>query len=135
MEEKSIASGKMLHPTFARINIGENLPLMPNKKMLKKWRLFSLFSLTLGEAQTVLQRLESYRQHSNNNEVKWLNEAIVSLKSIISTLSKDTVLNALLQANSVNSLMIIAKELILVRKDHREKIENDVLYSSNLIIY
>jgi hypothetical protein len=126
MDDKSFASGNMLHATLPSSEFAERLPLLPSKKMLKKWRLVSLFSLTLDEAQDTLQRLELYRTQPDNTKVEWLDEAINSLNHMISSLETDSVLDALLKANSANSLMVIAKELIAVRKEQREKVESEL---------
>ncbi len=124
MDDRTFASGNMLHATLTSSDLVEKLPMMPNKKMLKKWRLIALFTLTVDEAEETLHRLELYRTQPDNSNIEWLNEAINSLKGMISSLESDSILDALLKANSANSLMVIAKELVVVRKEQRENVDN-----------
>lgn len=126
MDDKALASGNMLHATLINSDFAENLSTIPGKKILKKWRLISLLTLTCNEAQETLRRLEFYRIQSNNSTAEWLNEAINSLKAMISSLESDSIIDALLKANSANSLMVIAKELIAVRKEQRERVDSEL---------
>jgi len=105
----------------------------PGTNVLKKW-IFAFYSMSLEEAKTILQRFENPLKRSEKENEKWRKAVFTNMKNIISSLPGEGTPNAprigkAFKEMPVNSLSHITKELIALRKERRDKIEYDILFS------
>lgn len=111
----------------------------PTQTVWRRWTMIALVRMTIEEAKTILQRMENPIKKWKKEDEKWRNEFTANMKAIISSrpmkikATPDTLLRLkLFKDMSVDSLTRIAGELVALRKERREKIENDILFPGAL---
>lgn len=139
MEEKISASRNLLQATYTPIIVDKNSRTQClHQKAWEKWRLITSLKVDLVEAKTLRTRfLRYYRKAKVENEKKKIKTVLDILETIISILPDIGTPNALTHVAlfkdfSVDSLILIAREVLLLRKEDSRVAIKNILTLENL---